>query len=1250
MNPDPPSREQIEARLTALLLGELPAAEAELLRWSISQDPELQKLHDQLKLTIGFVSEAMKHPVAEEPAAKAAPLKLSPDRREKLLAHFKTPGSAGVPAGDSETEPGGASVPASRLSRTTSPKPANESFWLKTIEFPRLRPLAMAALVIGISLLLAAMLLPALSSAKRKAQSLSMLSAMQEESLQERNQPKEVSPDTTPVPPPPPVAAPPQAETALPHTQPPSREVALGPTVYSAQVVGYVNSTVPTNPTTSSSAAWYSFPNENRAAGNSFASGNDGSGGFNDEKKEKHGFALLGPMPPTSSGNQTADLENSDTTLSLAGQAMPAPAGGAYVFADHQKREARVEPGPFNPNRTFPAAPPPASPPADGVQGEAMDVTVFHLTNAEPQEVAQVLQKMFGSDTGSRGGIGSSQQSALQTRAQANAPDQFQTSANALALNGNFDTGTTREDLSGLRLPHIITTTAAATASSDAFAGPVGPSTSLPAATGPESAGSAGYTGSPYNNGDGYSGGLKTLYQNEDRQIEATKNELDKLRPGADYSEKKRELEQMLWLHTNLAANIENRETNLAALNAQFQQNEAQITAAQNEVDNLRQQLNIEDKDPNSMAPTPTLTLELLQRYADQQVEGEKEYQLVQTQLDELKGYSPNRLREVLPTVVPDATLTDLLDQLHDAQQKYALVTNNSASDNGTKTSLGSEIETLNHQIDDRVNGVMASLESAVRSQKAALDEFANAVENAKTNESAVALRAQPYWEKKRELERMLDFHKVLAAKIEVEEATLGLTNTTGGSAPSTAAPLPQTDLPLVKQNAPPPIPQPEVLTRENAFSTFSMNVSDVSFKLAAASLEKGLMPAPASIRSEEFINAFDYRDPAPLEGQPLAFASERARYPFAHERDLLRFSIQTAAAGREAGRALNLVILLDISGSMERADRVAIIHEALQVLAAQLQPQDTVSVVTFARTARLWADGVPGDQAGATLEKVGAITPEGGTNLEEAMRLAYETALRHYLAHGLNRVVLLTDGAANLGNVDPAALTQKVEANRKQGIDLDCFGIGWEDYNDDLLEQLSSNGDGRYAFLNSPDEATNEFAAKLAGALQVAAQDVKVQVEFNPQRVIAWRQIGYARHQLTKEQFRDNTVAAAQIAAAESGNALYTIQTNPNGAGPIATVRVRYRVPGTDEYREHSWDVPYDGNAPALEQSSPAMRLAATAAAFSEWLASSPFAQDVTPDELLNDLSGVPQIYGADQRPAELEWMIRQAKSISGK
>ena len=158
---------------------------------------------------------------------------------------------------------------------------------------------------------------------------------------------------------------------------------------------------------------------------------------------------------------------------------------------------------------------------------------------------------------------------------------------------------------------------------------------------------------------------------------------------------------------------------------------------------------------------------------------------------------------------------------------------------------------------------------------------------------------------------------------------------------------------------------------------------------------------------------------------------------------------------------------------------------------------------------------------------------------------------------------------------------------------------------------------------------------------MNVAANDVKVQVEFNPARVTAYRQVGYAQHQLKKEEFRDNTVAAAQIGAAEAGNAVYVLQVNAAGQGPLATVRCRYRVPGTQDYREQEWSVPFTGEAISLEQSSPAMRLAARTTArhaFSEWLATKgPYAAEVTPDQLLHYLTGVPAIYGADTRPQKL-------------
>ena len=662
----------------------------------------------------------------------------------------------------------------------------------------------------------------------------------------------------------------------------------------------------------------------------------------------------------------------------------------------------------------------------------------------------------------------------------------------------------------------------------------------------------------------------------------------------------------------------------LSSEQAQYQQEEGEIQQMQSDTKQLRKKYDIRDTDPMAQTPSPILSAEQFQSLNEKLVEQKALSIKLERELAEfqtIQATNPTELADVLLTVNPDPTLSGLLDKLHENEQ---------APVNAGSASIGEANDALKQQIKDRVNGIMYGLDAQVVAAEAQVAGFTNQLNEIEEESQGKLDRGQDYWIARAQLQNKEDLHKMLGEKIAADVKR-------AGEKP-----------PPPPANA--PIPQPEIQTSDNAFSTFSLNVSDVSFKLAMASLQKGQMPDSASIRSEEFINAFDYHDPEPLQGEPLAFVSERAADPFAQERDLLRFSIKAAAAGRQNGRALNLVLLLDTSGSMERADRVAIIREALRVLSAQLQPQDVVSVVTFARTARLWADGIPGDQAGATLDKVGSITPEGGTNLEEAMRLAYETALRHFIAGGMNRVVMLTDGAANLGNVDPQALTQKVDAERRQGIALDCFGIGWDDYNDDLLEQLSSNGDGRYAFINSPDEAATEFAAKLAGALQVAAEDVKVQVEFNPNRVTAWRQIGYAKHQLTKQQFRDNSVAAGAIASREAGNALYAIETNPNGEGPIATVRVRYRVPGTQDVHEKSWLVDYAGTAPELAQSSAAMRLAVTAAEISEWMADSPFAQNVTPDALLNYLSGVPQFYDSDERPKQLEWMIREAKSVSGK
>jgi len=440
---------------------------------------------------------------------------------------------------------------------------------------------------------------------------------------------------------------------------------------------------------------------------------------------------------------------------------------------------------------------------------------------------------------------------------------------------------------------------------------------------------------------------------------------------------------------------------------------------------------------------------------------------------------------------------------------------------------------------------------------------------------------------------------------------------------------------------------QEEIPVAENEFSTFALQVRDVSFESALAALQNGALPDPSTMRSEEFLNAFDYGMPEPDQASKLGFDYELSGFPFEHQRLALRVSLKTAALGRESSRPLNLVAALDNSGSMERPDRAAITQGAFQKLTELLGPQDRLSVIAFSRQPRLWAEAMAGGNPAEVLARLGQLNPEGGTNLEAALDLAYEVAQRNFIPNGENRVVLLTDGAANLGQVDPESLAEKVMDNRRQGIALDTFGIGWDGLNDPLLERLSRNGDGRYAFMNDPLSAPTEFANELAGALQVAAKQVKIQMEWNPGRLKSYRLIGYAKNRLTAEQFRDNSVDAGELAAREAGSAIYTLELVPNGTGPIATARARYQDPDSGTFKEKTWIIPYQ-SAPSLDEASPAQQLAVVSSLFGEWLSQAPRAEQYLLNELMNSLRSAKGSFAFNPRVQQLEFMIQQAQSLT--
>lgn len=443
----------------------------------------------------------------------------------------------------------------------------------------------------------------------------------------------------------------------------------------------------------------------------------------------------------------------------------------------------------------------------------------------------------------------------------------------------------------------------------------------------------------------------------------------------------------------------------------------------------------------------------------------------------------------------------------------------------------------------------------------------------------------------------------------------------------------------------PAPIPTDEISASGEAFSTFSLHVSDASFKVAKAAMDRGERPDPESVRPEEFYNAFDYGDPTPAPGEPVACAIEQAAHPILPQRNLVRIAMRTGAAGRAASQPLNLTVLLDHSGSMEREDRHEGLNQAIVQLASLLKAGDTITVAGFSRTPRLMADRLPGERAKELIDIVRNTPSEGGTNLEEALKLGGDLALRQKNPAAQNRIVLLTDGAANLGNAKPEDLAERIRALRQQGISFDAAGLGAGGVNDRMLETLTRDGNGRYYLIDQPSDADANFAKQLAGAFRPAAENVKVQVHFNPARVGRYKLIGFEKHRLKTEDFRNDTVDAAELAAEEAGVALYQVETLPLGTGEIGEASVRFKDTSTGQMVEQTWTIPYDEKAAAFDQATPSMQLASLAALAAEKLRGGPLAEATDFQSLTPQVAKVRAHYATSKKVGDLIEMIGKLK-----
>ena len=434
-----------------------------------------------------------------------------------------------------------------------------------------------------------------------------------------------------------------------------------------------------------------------------------------------------------------------------------------------------------------------------------------------------------------------------------------------------------------------------------------------------------------------------------------------------------------------------------------------------------------------------------------------------------------------------------------------------------------------------------------------------------------------------------------------------------------------------------------EIPATEEPFSTFSLNISDASFQIARAAMEKGEQPDPAAIKPEQFYNAVDYGDPAPSSLEPVAAAIDQTAHPVIPGRNLVRVALRTASTGRSAAQPLRLTLLVDQSGSMVRDDRRAAMETALEQLATLLTENDEVTVIGFSRTPRLLADSLPGDQAEKLPELINQTANEGGTNLEQAITLASEMALRHKLDGAQNRIVLFTDGAANLGNANPERLSESIETLRQQSISFDIAGIGATDLNDNLLAELARHGNGRYYLVNENTGAS--LAAQLAGAFRPAAENVKVQVKLNPDRVGNYKLIGFEKDRLKTEDFRNDSVDAAELAADEAGVAMYQVQTLPEGTGEIGEVSVRFRDTATGEMVERTWTIPYEQSAPAIDKADPKTQLATLSLLAAQKLQGGPLADAINIHDFSETLARLKQTYAKDAKNTQVLSFIEDLK-----
>lgn len=330
----------------------------------------------------------------------------------------------------------------------------------------------------------------------------------------------------------------------------------------------------------------------------------------------------------------------------------------------------------------------------------------------------------------------------------------------------------------------------------------------------------------------------------------------------------------------------------------------------------------------------------------------------------------------------------------------------------------------------------------------------------------------------------------------------------------------------------------------DDALSTFSIDVDTASYAKVRSYLQRGQLPRPDSVRIEELINYFDYQYTPPSAEDPVPFSSAMAvaSCPWNENNRLVRVGIQAKDIDRKKRPRCNLVFLIDTSGSMKRPNKLPLVIEGMKVLLDQLNKKDRVAIVVYAGSSGLVLDSTPVKQKKKIIRALSALSAGGSTNGGAGLQLAYQTARENFIEDGVNRVILCSDGDFNVGMTGTDQLVAEATRQSKSGTELTVLGFGMGNHNDAMMERISNSGAGNYSFVDTIAEAKKVLADQVAGTLFTVAKDVKIQIEFNPAVVSAYRLIGYENRVLAKEDFNDDKVDAGEIGAGHRVTALYEI------------------------------------------------------------------------------------------------------------